>query len=106
MAWGALTEAADTWFDYVDLPMECVDTPILRQRTWGIAAQYQLLTLYDAALLACTETVLASSTPCARSGPTSGSSSPALTCRAPRIFVISGNIYLLMLRREGCTKGG
>lgn len=52
-------DAAGLWSDFEDLPIEFVDSPILRRRTWELAHQYEFLTLYDAAFLACTETVLA-----------------------------------------------
>lgn len=53
-------EADTLWADYLRLPIEFVDTPLLRVRAWQLARQYELLTLYDAAFMACMEGVLAS----------------------------------------------
>jgi predicted nucleic acid-binding protein len=59
-------EQAETlWASLAQLPIEFVDTPALRGRTWLLAAQYGLPTLYDAAFLACVETApLSPSTVC------------------------------------------
>lgn len=49
-------EEADTlWRAFSKLPVRYVDSPALRSRTWEIARQYNLSTLYDAGFLACTE---------------------------------------------------
>ena len=43
--------------DFCQLPIEYIDTDQIRAKAWEIAQQYQLPTLYDAAFLACTESV-------------------------------------------------
>lgn len=43
--------------DFCQLPLEYIDTDQIRAKAWEIAEQYQLPTLYDAAFLACTESV-------------------------------------------------
>lgn len=47
--------ASRQWATFGYLPVEFVDTPAVRSRTWEIAEAYGLPTLYDAAFLACTE---------------------------------------------------
>lgn len=51
--------ADQQWHIYLQLPIQFIDHPALRQRTWEIAQQFGLLTLYDASFLACTEVALA-----------------------------------------------
>ena len=53
-------QADELWVRFGQLPIDFVDTPVLRARAWEIAEQYTLPTLYDAAFLACTEVALAS----------------------------------------------
>jgi predicted nucleic acid-binding protein len=48
-------EAEALWEEFSRLPIEYLDDRILRARTWELAEQYGLLTLYDAAFLACAE---------------------------------------------------
>jgi predicted nucleic acid-binding protein len=48
-------EAKALWDEFTRLPIEFLDSLVLRQRAWDLAEQYGLLTLYDAAFLACTE---------------------------------------------------
>lgn len=48
-------EAHQLWTAFQNLPIEYVETPELRTRTWEIASRYGLPTLYDAAFLACAE---------------------------------------------------
>lgn len=49
------SEADRAWAEFVQMRIEYVDMPDLRSRTWQIADRYALLTLYDAAFLACAE---------------------------------------------------
>ena len=48
-------EAEALWYEFLDLPIDYVDTAPVRARTWDLAGRFQFLTLYDAAFLACTE---------------------------------------------------
>ena len=50
-------EAQGCFDDFCQLPIEYIDTDQIRAKAWEIAQQYQLPTLYDAAFLACTESV-------------------------------------------------
>ena len=50
-------EAQGCFDDFCQLPIEYIDTEQIRAKAWEIAQQYQLPTLYDAAFLACTESV-------------------------------------------------
>ena len=50
-------EAQGCFHDFCQLPIEYIDTDKIRAKAWEIAEQYQLPTLYDAAFLACTESV-------------------------------------------------
>lgn len=50
-------EAQGCFDDFCQLPIEYIDTEQIRAKAWEIAEQYQLPTLYDAAFLACTESV-------------------------------------------------
>lgn len=50
-------EAKGCFDDFCQLPIEYIDTEQIRARTWKIAEQYQMPTLYDAAFLACAESV-------------------------------------------------
>ena len=52
-------EAEVSWDRFCRLPIEFVEHPALRARAWDLAEHYGLLTLYDAAFLACTEVTLA-----------------------------------------------
>lgn len=54
---GMLTaeEAQACFEDFGQLPLEFMDNPAIRQRSWVLASQHGLPTLYDAAFLACTE---------------------------------------------------
>lgn len=56
---GLLTteEAKGCFDDFCQLPIEYIDTEQVRTRAWEIAQQYQLPTLYDAAFLACAESI-------------------------------------------------
>ncbi len=49
------TEAEELWTSFGALPLDYVDSPALLRRSWQIANQYSLPTLYDATFLACTE---------------------------------------------------
>jgi predicted nucleic acid-binding protein len=51
------SQAEALWTRFGQLPIEFVELPELRARTWEIAERYGLLTLHDAAFLACTEVV-------------------------------------------------
>jgi predicted nucleic acid-binding protein len=54
-------EHANTqWTRFRRLPIEFVDSPLLRDRAWELAERYRLPNLCDAAFLACTETFLTS----------------------------------------------
>lgn len=57
MRQGLLTQddAQALWASFCQLPIEYVEMPAVRARAWEIADHYGLLTLYDAAFLACTE---------------------------------------------------
>ena len=48
-------QAEQLWSKFGSLPIEFVDLPAMRDRTWELAEHYGLATLYDAAFLACTE---------------------------------------------------
>ncbi len=50
-------EAQGCFDDFCQLPIEYIDTEQIRAKAWEIAEQYKLPTLYDAAFLACTESV-------------------------------------------------
>ena len=50
-------EAKGCFDDFCQLPIEYIDTEQVRTRAWEIAQQYQLPTLYDAAFLACAESI-------------------------------------------------
>ena len=50
-------EAQGCFDDFCQLPIEYIDTDQIRAKAWEIAQQYQLPTLYDAAFLACTESM-------------------------------------------------
>jgi predicted nucleic acid-binding protein len=50
-------EADSLWAAFMRLPVEYVEVPRLRRRSWDIAAAHDLHTLYDSAILACAETV-------------------------------------------------
>ena len=50
-------EALGCFEDFCQLPIDYIDTNQLRARAWEIAEQYQMPTLYDAAFLACAESV-------------------------------------------------
>jgi predicted nucleic acid-binding protein len=52
-------EAEALWESFLNLPIEYVDARPMRERAWAIAANDALPTLYDAAFLACIETVIA-----------------------------------------------
>lgn len=56
---GLLTaeEAQGCFDDFCQLPIEYIDTVVVRARAWEIAQQYQLPTLYDASFLACAESI-------------------------------------------------
>ena len=47
--------AEQQWLTYLRLPIEFIDVPALRGRSWEMAERYALPTLYDASFLACTE---------------------------------------------------
>ncbi len=49
------TDAQAAWLRFRLLPIEYLDDRMLRARAWEFAEQYGLLTLYDAAFLACAE---------------------------------------------------
>jgi predicted nucleic acid-binding protein len=50
------TEEAQGFFeDFCELPIDYIEEEVIRTRTWEIAEQYGLSTLYDAAFLACAE---------------------------------------------------
>ncbi|MBV8884993.1 MAG: type II toxin-antitoxin system VapC family toxin [Chroococcidiopsidaceae cyanobacterium CP_BM_RX_35] len=52
------TEQAKGCFDdFCQLPIDYINTDKIRTRAWQIAEQYQMSTLYDAAFLACAESV-------------------------------------------------
>lgn len=50
-----LNESLACFEDFQQLPIEFIDHADLRTKTWAIAAQHDLSTLYDAAFLACSE---------------------------------------------------
>lgn len=50
-------EAKGCFEDFCQLPIEYIETEQIRARAWEIAEQYQMPTLYDAAFLACAESV-------------------------------------------------
>jgi predicted nucleic acid-binding protein len=50
-------EVAALWTAFGALPIEYLDSPTIRERSWEIASQRGLPTLYDAAFLACTELI-------------------------------------------------
>jgi predicted nucleic acid-binding protein len=52
------TEEAQGFFeDFCELPIDYIEAEAIRAKTWEIAEQYELLTLYDAAFLACAESI-------------------------------------------------
>jgi predicted nucleic acid-binding protein len=54
------TEEAQGFFeDFCELPIDYIEAEAIRAKTWEIAEQYELLTLYDAAFLACAESISA-----------------------------------------------
>jgi predicted nucleic acid-binding protein len=54
------TEEAQGFFeDFCELPIDYIEEEEIRTRSWEIAEQYGLSTLYDAAFLACAESVSA-----------------------------------------------
>ncbi len=55
-----LDEAQEAYDRYCLMPIAYLDSPETRRRAWEIAQRYNLPTLYDAAFLACIETVPAS----------------------------------------------
>ncbi|BAY70731.1 type II toxin-antitoxin system VapC family toxin [Anabaena sp. FACHB-709] len=48
-------EALGFFEDFCELPIDYIEEEAIRLRSWEIAEQYGLLTLYDAAFLACAE---------------------------------------------------
>ncbi len=50
-------QASELFAAFGELPIEYLDSKSLRVRAWTLAEQYQMPTLYDAAFLACAETV-------------------------------------------------
>lgn len=48
-------EALGFFEDFCELPIDYIEEEAIRVRSWEIAEQYRLLTLYDAAFLACAE---------------------------------------------------
>lgn len=48
-------EALGCFEDFCELPIDYIEEEAIRVRSWEIAEQYRLLTLYDAAFLACAE---------------------------------------------------
>ena len=54
------TEEAQGFFeDFCELPIDYIEAEAIRAKTWEIAEQYELPTLYDAAFLACAESISA-----------------------------------------------
>ncbi|NEU73337.1 type II toxin-antitoxin system VapC family toxin [Hassallia byssoidea VB512170] len=54
------TEEAQGFFeDFCELPIDYIEVEEIRAKTWEIAEQYKLPTLYDAAFLACAESISA-----------------------------------------------
>ncbi|MEH2244859.1 type II toxin-antitoxin system VapC family toxin [Nostoc sp.] len=54
------TEEAQGFFeDFCELPIDYIEEEAIRARSWEIAEQYGLSTLYDAAFLACTQSASA-----------------------------------------------
>jgi predicted nucleic acid-binding protein len=54
------TEEAQGFFeDFCELPIDYIEEEVIRIKSWEIAEQYGLSTLYDAAFLACVETTSA-----------------------------------------------
>ena len=52
-----IEEAQGFFHDFNELPIDYIQEEAIRARTWEIAEIYGLPTLYDAAFLACTESV-------------------------------------------------
>lgn len=50
-------EAKGCFDDFCQLPIDYINTAQIRARTWEIGEQYQMPTLYNAAFLACAESV-------------------------------------------------
>jgi predicted nucleic acid-binding protein len=48
-------QAGQLWEGFCQLPIEYLDDDTLRRRTWELAEQHSLATLYDAAFMACAE---------------------------------------------------
>jgi predicted nucleic acid-binding protein len=48
-------EASQLFTAYTSLPIDYIDTEILRLNAWQLAEQYAMPTLYDAVFLACAE---------------------------------------------------
>ncbi|MFB2768072.1 type II toxin-antitoxin system VapC family toxin [Pelatocladus sp. BLCC-F211] len=47
------TEAQQLYTAYISLPIDYIDSEILRLEAWQLAEQYEMPTLYDAVFLAC-----------------------------------------------------
>ncbi|MEK6620545.1 MAG: type II toxin-antitoxin system VapC family toxin [Chloroflexota bacterium] len=56
-------EAQLSWSRFLRLPIEFIDDDVLRRRSWEIADEFGLPSMYDAAYLACTETAYAGPDP-------------------------------------------
>jgi predicted nucleic acid-binding protein len=54
-----IEEAQGFFQDFCELPIDYIEEEVIRVRAWEIAQQYELSTLYDAAFLACAESVSA-----------------------------------------------
>ena len=52
-------EALGFFEDFCELPIDYIEEEAIRIRSWEIAEQYRLATLYDAAFLACAESASA-----------------------------------------------
>ncbi|TBR57512.1 twitching motility protein PilT [Westiellopsis prolifica IICB1] len=50
------TEAQQLYTAYISLPIDYIDSEILRLEAWQLAEQYGMPTLYDAVFLACAKT--------------------------------------------------
>ncbi len=50
-------ESTEAWADFEAMPVEYIDWPAVRDRTWSLADRFRQPTLYDTAYLACTELV-------------------------------------------------
>lgn len=49
------TQAGEFYHDFCQMPVDYLDSDAIRTRTWAIAEQFSLATLYDAAFLAVAE---------------------------------------------------